>query len=527
MFRGKDIETTVYVGNLYERTYTAKHTEERMFVYAGGSLVAIVRNDGKTKDLYYVHKDHLGSVIAYTDLKGRLVQELSYDAWGRRRDPSTWQYYDNDEDASALQMRGFTGHEHLDVFMLVNMEGRMYDPVLGRFLSPDPIIQAPDFTQSHNSYAYCLNNPLALTDPSGYSWISSNWKGLLSSFVGITVAAVTGGTGSSIGVAIMAGAAGGASSALVGSLLNGANIGQVAKSTLTGCIWGAASGALNYVSSSPDFFLSTTKHALTEGILEGVQGGNICHGFLSGAVSGAGGYLIRHYGNEMGRVGMIVTNAVVGGTAEELGGGKFANGAMTSAYSMMFNDLMHSPEGEGDGVMQAAVALALTTSAVDGPLPFGEAVGITVVTAAAIYEMGKAAVPVVKSVAKSVANTIEKKKNERCYVTYIMTNGEQIYVGRTSGYGTPEQLVARRYASHHMKSKGFVRPLVDKWAMGDEGGRAIRGREQQLIDKYGGIGHPKVANSIRGVSRYNPNGYAYHHASDTAFGNIAPYTGFW
>ena len=139
-------------------------------------------------------------------------------------------------------------------------------------------------------------------------------------------------------------------------------------------------------------------------------------------MSGAGGYLIRHYGNEMGRVGMIVTNAVVGGTAEELGGGKFANGAMTSAYSMMFNDLMHSPEGEGDGVMQAAVALALTTSAVDGPLPFGEAVGITVVTAAAIYEMGKAAVPVVKSVAKSVANTIEKKKNERCQIT---ENSEQ------------------------------------------------------------------------------------------------------
>lgn len=528
MFRGKDIETTVYVGNLYERTYTAKHTEERMFVYAGGSLVAIVRNDGKTKDLYYVHKDHLGSVIAYTDLKGRLVQELSYDAWGRRRDPSTWQYYDKDEDASALQMRGFTGHEHLDVFMLVNMEGRMYDPVLGRFLSPDPIIQAPDFTQSHNSYAYCLNNPLALTDPSGYSWISSNWKGLLSSFVGITVAAVTGGTGSSIGVAIMAGAAGGASSALVGSLLNGANIGQVAKSTLTGCIWGAASGALNYVSSSPDFFLSTTKHALTEGILEGVQGGNICHGFLSGAVSGAGGNLIRHYGNEMGRVGMIVTNAVVGGTAEELGGGKFANGAMTSAYSMMFNDLMHSPEGEGDGVMQAAVTLALTTSAVDGPVPIGDAIGISIVSAAAIYEMGKAAVPVVKSVAKSIANTIEKKKNERCYVTYIMTNGEQIYVGRTSGYGTPEQLVARRYARHVVRrALGYGYPIVDRFAYGKEGSWAIRGREQQYIDYLGGIGNPKVGNVIRGVARNNVNGYIYYKKSCDYFGVLAPYTGIY
>lgn len=77
-----------------------------------------------------------------------------------------------------------------------------------------------------------------------------------------------------------------------------------------------------------------------------------------------------------------------------------------------------------------------------------------------------------------------------------------------------------------MKSKGFVRPLVDKWAMGEFGRQAIRGREQQLIDKYGGIGNPKVANSIRGVARYNINGYMYHSASDRAFGNIAPYTGF-
>jgi len=45
--------------------------------------------------------------------------------------------------------------------------GRMYDPLVGRFLSPDNFVQAPDFTQSFNRYSYCLNNPLIYTDPSG------------------------------------------------------------------------------------------------------------------------------------------------------------------------------------------------------------------------------------------------------------------------------------------------------------------------------------------------------------------------
>jgi hypothetical protein len=47
------------------------------------------------------------------------------------------------------------------------MNGRMYDPVLARFLSPDPFVQAPDFSQNYNRYSYCLNNPLKYTDPSG------------------------------------------------------------------------------------------------------------------------------------------------------------------------------------------------------------------------------------------------------------------------------------------------------------------------------------------------------------------------
>lgn len=73
---------------------------------------------------------------------------------------------------SSFTNRGFTGHEHLDAFGLIDMNGRVYDPVLGRFLSPDKFVQAPFLTQSFNRYSYCLNNPLKYTDPSGDFW---NW----------------------------------------------------------------------------------------------------------------------------------------------------------------------------------------------------------------------------------------------------------------------------------------------------------------------------------------------------------------
>ncbi|MER2491168.1 RHS repeat-associated core domain-containing protein, partial [Catenovulum sediminis] len=63
---------------------------------------------------------------------------------------------------------GFTGHDMLSSGF-IHMQGRVYDPVIGRFLSPDPIVQAPYFSQSWNSYSYAWNNPLRYTDPSGYS----------------------------------------------------------------------------------------------------------------------------------------------------------------------------------------------------------------------------------------------------------------------------------------------------------------------------------------------------------------------
>ncbi len=79
----------------------------------------------------------------------------------------------NNVPTSHIFDRGFTGHQHLDQFRLINMNGRVYDPQLGRFLSPDPFITSPNNPQNYNRYSYVLNNPMRYTDPSGYTSVMS------------------------------------------------------------------------------------------------------------------------------------------------------------------------------------------------------------------------------------------------------------------------------------------------------------------------------------------------------------------
>jgi len=117
-----------------------------------------VKQSGQTSDkLYYAEVDHLGSILRLTDNANKEVFAATYDAWGNRTvTNNTFDFH-----------RGYTGHEHLPEFGLINMNGRMYDPALGRMLSPDAYVQSPLFSQSYNRYSYCVNNPLKFTDPTG------------------------------------------------------------------------------------------------------------------------------------------------------------------------------------------------------------------------------------------------------------------------------------------------------------------------------------------------------------------------
>ena len=110
---------------------------------------------------------HVGSIVALVGDGGKIVEENSYDAWGRMRDPETHEVYLMDKVSGLTLGRGYGSHEYLHRLGLVNMDARLYDPVLGRFLSPDPYVQDPTLPQNFNRYSYCLNNPLLYRDPSG------------------------------------------------------------------------------------------------------------------------------------------------------------------------------------------------------------------------------------------------------------------------------------------------------------------------------------------------------------------------
>ena len=146
--------------------------KENSYIFGPSGLIAIhQRMNNVDEHLYYVHTDHLGSIIGLTDEIGAIVPGSinSFDAWGNRRNPETWQPFESPT-PPLLFDRGYTGHEHIEKFALINMNGRVYDPKVARFLSPDPLIQAPGFSQSFNRYSYSLNNPINLVDRSGYYW---------------------------------------------------------------------------------------------------------------------------------------------------------------------------------------------------------------------------------------------------------------------------------------------------------------------------------------------------------------------
>ncbi len=174
--------TTYYLDILdYERYfYPSSKTVQRLYI--GGdryTAPAVCVCEDDVWIMYYILRDYLGSITHIVRADGELKQELSYDAWGNLRDPETHEVYKPEEQPELFLRRGYTGHEHLQWFNLINMNGRVYDPVLSRFLNPDPVIQKHDFTQNFNRYSYCLNNPFKYKDPSGKFIISSFFWGFV------------------------------------------------------------------------------------------------------------------------------------------------------------------------------------------------------------------------------------------------------------------------------------------------------------------------------------------------------------
>lgn len=172
--------TRYYLGGCYELDVTGSSTKEKLYLTGDYySAPAVVVKEGSTSNIYYILRDHLGSITHVFTSNKDIVQELSYDAWGRLRDPATQQVYALGKEPALFLGRGYTGHEHLTQFGLINMNARLYDPALGRFLSPDPYIQTPDLSQNFNRYSYTLNNPLKYTDKNGKFFIFTLLNGFI------------------------------------------------------------------------------------------------------------------------------------------------------------------------------------------------------------------------------------------------------------------------------------------------------------------------------------------------------------
>jgi RHS repeat-associated protein len=174
---GSTAVATVYLndpvsGAMSEKVVSGSSFFWRDYIIANGRIIA-QKISGETAATWYFVTDHLGSAAVVMDEAGKEVERNAYDAWGKRRN------IDGSDSSScsltSVTTRGFTGHEHVDAECLINMNARIYDPVIGRFLSGDSIVPDAYDGQSYNRYAYVLNNPMTFTDSTGHS--NDAWGG--------------------------------------------------------------------------------------------------------------------------------------------------------------------------------------------------------------------------------------------------------------------------------------------------------------------------------------------------------------
>jgi RHS repeat-associated protein len=176
-------EYTAYVGRLYEKRTTSGSTADHVFFISGpeGPVAQVVRpvvvTMAGTEKTLYLHTDRLASVRSITDDDGQVLEVTKYDPFGNRvfdfNQPVLPPVPDTGSSPNGVT-RGFTGHEMDFELGLINMQGRMYDPRLGRFLSADPVVQAPFDGRAYNRYAYVFNNPMKFTDPLGFEAGAAN-----------------------------------------------------------------------------------------------------------------------------------------------------------------------------------------------------------------------------------------------------------------------------------------------------------------------------------------------------------------
>lgn len=296
---GVVVKSTIYAGD-YEKVTLNGVTRE--FYYLDGGVIVIKQNDEFTP--YLAFKDHLGSILSIVDENGTKVFDASYDAWGMQTIMLN---------TIGLQ-RGYTGHEMLSEFGIINMNGRLYDPMLGRFFSPDNYVQETENSQNFNRYSYCLNNPLKYTDPSGELF--------------------------GIDDAVIAFAVFNLASSMMQAAFNGENV--------------LKAGALSLLSSAASFgigqlfgsiggvgreLLRAGAHGLAGGFVGALGGGDFGQSFITGFISSAVGSATSAL--KLNASLTIATSALTGGVTAWITGQDFVKGALQGMTVSMMNHALH------------------------------------------------------------------------------------------------------------------------------------------------------------------------------------------
>ncbi len=427
--------------------YSADGTMEIKITPSGTEFITYIGGDGyaapvvykKTfntagnaqEQMLYLHRDYQGSIVAITDANAAVLEKRLFDAWGSLISVQ------NGTGVALTGLtvldRGYTGHEHLQSVALINMNGRIYDPKLHRFLQPDNYIQDPFDTQNYNRYSYVLNNPLKYTDPDG-EWLEFIAAWLFTSYAN--------GVNQS----------GGQYNPTKWNSTTWTNIGLNGVSVVASGV--ATNFANNYItnySKPPEI-----------GVTANSDGGKqAVHPYVSTENSNP-----SKYNNQAFAYAGVITAGLVADDATIVG---------------VFDDVL----------IPAVAAVGTGTWLLNNR-------------------------EVIVDDAREFVNAIHRSFDPQGfhYVTYTKTSldGSKVYVGRSSGYGTPEQIVKNRDASHHIKGYGTAtlssslpatKPGGYTSRLLDSSYWSIRGSEQIQIERWRSKG--MSGNSINGIGPNNEN----------------------